>query len=194
MFITGGYWKGQTIFCNNSATHSTSPIRPTRTAHRQAIFNILYSLNYPLKNKNILDAYAGTGAMGFEALSRGALHCVFIDNSKEAIDLIHKTTQKLHIQDRVITYNTDLTKPWKLPFLTGLNATKIDVAFLDPPYTKNMVSHTLNLMLINNIFHTHSIVIVEESRKVKLTIPNEMTILTKRVKGSSVFNFLSFTK
>src|SRR3974390_1625098 len=113
--------------------------RPTSAKVRQAVFNILEhgALERGLEGSRVLDLFAGTGALGIEALSRGGAYCNFIDDSAESRALIHRNVEALGL--------TGACKIWRRD-ATGLgecSGTPFDLAFLDPPYRKNLVAPAL---------------------------------------------------
>jgi 16S rRNA (guanine966-N2)-methyltransferase len=101
--------------------------RPTTDFVRQAIFSIL---GETVENARVLDLYAGSGALGLEALSRGALSCTFIDDFRQAISVIHENLVKAHLD------GGHPVKAEVIPFLKRDSAT-YDLIFADPPYWKH---------------------------------------------------------
>lgn len=137
------------------AEFSVSAIRPTSDRVREAVFNILTSKIGTMHNLNVLDLYAGTGAMGLEALSRGAESATFIDQSKEAITLINKNaiTAKLSEQARIV--QSEIQR--------GIlnQTTQFDLIFMDPPYQKQDTPETLSLLASRDILKTGGVLCVE---------------------------------
>lgn len=131
MRIIGGRFRGARLH-----TPKGIDIRPTADRLRESIFNILGSR---LRSKRVLDLYAGTGAMGIEALSRGAIHAIFIDKNPRAIDLIRRNIAKVGVveQSTVIPWNI----AHNLQCLCGHEA--FDLVFIDPPYRKGFINRTL---------------------------------------------------
>jgi 16S rRNA (guanine966-N2)-methyltransferase len=111
-------------------------IRPTSDRVREAIFNIIA---VRVAGAEVLDLFAGTGALGLEALSRGAARVVFVDHHGEAIRLIEENVRLCGVQDRVMLVHRPI-----LPSLAGLAAQRpepgrFDLIFLDPPYGQDQV-------------------------------------------------------
>ncbi len=131
MRIIGGRFRGARLH-----TPKGIEIRPTADRLRESIFNILGSR---LHTKRVLDLYAGTGAMGIEALSRGATHAVFIDQHPMALDLIRRNITKVRAaeQTTIIPWNIERN----LQCLCGQEA--FDLIFMDPPYRKGLIHRTL---------------------------------------------------
>lgn len=117
MRIIAGLFKGRTLYGPKSEA------RPSSEILRGAIFNICQNI----EGLSLLDAFAGSGAVGFEALSRGASHVTFIDKDRQSLNAIHKNAAYLNVEDKVTILSGDTTKV--LPRL-GL----FDIIFLDPPY------------------------------------------------------------
>ena len=92
MRVIAGHYRGTRLY-----TPSGMAIRPTSDRLRESIFNII---GPQIRGKRVLDLFAGTGAMGIEALSRGAVHAVFIDNNPQALDLIHRNIKKVSPMNR----------------------------------------------------------------------------------------------
>jgi len=102
-------------------------IRPTSDRVKETLFNILSSrINF--KNLVVLDLFAGTGALGFEALSRGAERVVFVDNYRRALDVIKENAQILGCSDKILTVNNDAL------IFVEYSTEKFDLIFADPPY------------------------------------------------------------
>lgn len=128
MRIITGKYKSRKIF--SSAIYNKS-LRPTTDRARETLFNVLE--NYiDFEGKIVIDLFAGTGALGFEALSRDASLCDFVDVSNKSLELIRKTSQELNCEDRIRLYKKD-----SIVFLNNLNEFKYDIVFADPPYNFN---------------------------------------------------------
>lgn len=109
-------------------------LRPTSDRVRESIFNLLINGGYgnPLNGARVLDVFAGTGALGLEALSRGAAHATFLENGTVALGLLKRNIALMRAEIRTEILRRDATKP-------GLNpGAPFDVIFLDPPYGKGM--------------------------------------------------------
>lgn len=109
-------------------------LRPTSDRVRESIFNLLINGGYgnPLQGARVLDVFAGTGALGLEALSRGAAHATFLENGTVALGLLKRNIALMRAETRTEILRRDATKP-------GLNpGAPFDVIFLDPPYGKGM--------------------------------------------------------
>lgn len=109
-------------------------LRPTSDRVRESIFNLLINGGYgnPLAGAQVLDAFAGTGALGLEALSRGAAGVVFLENGPTALAIVRRNIALMRAEDRCEILRRDALKP-------GVNpGPAFDLVFLDPPYGKRM--------------------------------------------------------
>ena len=100
--------------------------RPTTDKVREAVFNALVSLG-AVEGARVLDLFAGTGAMGIEAVSRGASHCVFVENDRAALATLRANIEALGIAARSTVVQADATSP-------GISAHRADIVVADPPY------------------------------------------------------------
>lgn len=148
--ITGGYLKGQYL------RSDIKKVRPTSELVRLSIFNILEK---KIEGAVVLDLYAGSGALGIEALSRGAEKSVFIDKSFRVINVIKQNLDKTGLSDKSIV------KKLNLPEGIGmiLEHTPFDIIFLDPPYEKYLVVKTLTQISTFNLLADDGLVIAEHS-------------------------------
>jgi 16S rRNA (guanine966-N2)-methyltransferase len=154
MRITGGQAKGRIL-----ASPRGLKIRPTTDRVREAIFNIL---GQDLSGLKILDLFAGTGCLGLEALSRGALSALFIDNSRQAIKLIKKNLALCGYQTSGTVLRSDLRKgiPRKHPLIEGPS----DLVFLDPPYWNKLIPSLLDEISKKGVISFGSRVVAESSK------------------------------
>ena len=121
MRVVAGELRGRKI----SAPEGTTT-RPTTDMAREAIFNALTSLDV-IVEANVLDLFAGSGALGIEALSRGAKHCTFIERDRDALASLQDNIKKLGLTDRTTVIRADA-------MLTATNVSGIDLVMADPPY------------------------------------------------------------
>ncbi|MDL1967167.1 MAG: 16S rRNA (guanine(966)-N(2))-methyltransferase RsmD [Deltaproteobacteria bacterium] len=132
MRIIGGELKGKKLY-----TIPGTLIRPTADRLRESIFNILSCL---VKGTVVLDLFAGTGALGIEALSRGAEFAVFIDNNKKALSVVERNIQSCAVDNRFKIIRGNIVKNLNCIKSMGL---KFDLVFMDPPYNKGFIEPTL---------------------------------------------------
>ncbi len=126
--------------------------RPTLNRVKETIFNIL---SFDLRDTIFLDLFAGSGGIGLEAISRGAKECYFLDNSKDAINIITKNVNKAKFDDKSIIEKVD-----SLGFLNKTNKT-FDIIYIDPPYNKNLHNEALEIISKRNLLNEDGIVVVE---------------------------------
>jgi 16S rRNA (guanine966-N2)-methyltransferase len=131
--VIGGKLRGRKLSSLRGAA-----IRPTADRHREAIFNILAGR---IQDAVVLDLFAGTGALGIEALSRGARYAVFIDHHKDAISAIARNLKLCRFEDRSKIIQWDIAKNLNCIRMTDQ---KFDLIFMDPPYQKNLVGPALS--------------------------------------------------
>lgn len=105
---------------------TTEATRPTTDKVREAVFNSLRSME-AVEGARVLDLFAGTGAMGIEALSRGAAHCVFVETDRAALAVLRANLQQLGLEERSTVVSADAVK-------TAANQQGIDLLIADPPY------------------------------------------------------------
>jgi len=191
--ITGGFLKGRNIYCPPS---SALEIRPLRTRIRKALFDILGD---DLSGLRVLDLFAGTGALGIEALSRGAEFVLFADASKKSIELIKKNLERFSLLDKAmilqITLPQGLKKIKERTFLLGKGEEskketfQYDLVFITPPYRIGLGLKTLE-NLPTEILNPKALIVVEEESGVDL--PDEVAqfeLEDKRVYGETTLYF-----
>ncbi len=167
MRVTGGTVRGHNLIGPKSGWG----IRPTSDRVREALFSILVEAK--VQNKTVLDLYAGTGALGIEALSRGAGTAVFVDQSKQALTLIHSNLSNCFSQPRASLIQLNLSRSDcgrrlrnKLP-----PALLFDLVFLDPPYEKKLAEQSLQMVERNSLVQQGGLIIIEERKGVQLPEP-----------------------
>ncbi|MBR1969266.1 MAG: 16S rRNA (guanine(966)-N(2))-methyltransferase RsmD [Clostridia bacterium] len=149
--------------------------RPTLDRVKEAVFSMI--LPFIIDSK-VLDLFAGSGALGIESLSRGALSAVFVDSSADAIDCINSNVNSARFGSVSLVKKVD-----SISFLKE-NKECFDIIFLDPPYQKNMYTKSLEGILTNNALSNEGIVVVEyDNSLVELTIPDEFIILKEKKYG-----------
>jgi 16S rRNA (guanine966-N2)-methyltransferase len=160
--ITGGSARGRKL-----TTPKSDIIRPTCDRVREALFNIL---GQRIVGSRVLDLFAGTGAVGIEALSRGASFALFVDLSPEAGRLIEANLRACLPQPRAAFVSLNLaTTPHLHSLRTRMEpGARFDLVFMDPPYQKNLAQQALAMVDKADILGTGALVVVEEQRRVIL--------------------------
>ncbi len=160
MRITGGTARGHTLFSPKSSNRC---IRPTSDRTREALFNILAP---EISGSTVLDLYAGTGSLGIEALSRGAKLAVFVDQARQALELIHANLDHCFSSPRALLFQLNLTRSDTFKRLKNKLPPDLlfDIVFLDPPYEKTLAQKTLQMVEKAGIVQNQGLVIVEERK------------------------------
>jgi len=180
--IIGGALKGKKLY----SVRDTS-IRPTADRLRESIFNIL---SHRVLDAVVLDLFAGTGALGIEALSRGAESAVFVDNGKGALSVLRRNIdscmldQKANIVKWNIRQNLNCIKSKKQNY---------DLIFLDPPYDKNFIKPTLFNLEKSHSLKDDACIVVEHS--LFEPIPTDLfafDLLDQRKYGKTLVSFLNY--
>ena len=182
MRVIGGTLKGRKL-----ATIRGTIIRPTADRLREAIFNILADR---VEKAVVLDLFAGTGALGIEALSRGAQSAVFVDNSKSAIAILKKNIKYCAIQENATIIKWDILK--NLKFIKSFDPA-FDLVFLDPPYNKDCIKPVLNNLYRNGALEKGACLVIEHSdyEPVPKEIP-VFNITDERRYGRTLVSFLHY--
>jgi len=161
-------------------------IRPTADRVRESIFNILA---FQLSGQVVLDLFAGTGALGLEALSRGAAFAYFIDNHSEAIRMIRQNLQTCRFAQRSLAVQWDLGT--NLDCLKGC-APHPSLILMDPPYNRGFVRSTLESLGQSGVIGRNAEIVVEHSPQEP--IPDELrmfAVTDQRVYGKTLVSFLT---
>ena len=182
MRIIGGTLKGRKL-----ATIRGKIIRPTADRLREAIFNILADR---VENSVVLDLFAGTGALGIEAFSRGAQSVVFVDNSISAIAVLKKNISTCALEENATIIKWDISK--NLNCIQSINPA-FDLVFLDPPYNKDCLKPVLHSLSRNDALETGACLVIEHSdtEPVPLKIP-VFNIADQRRYGRTLISFLLY--
>jgi 16S rRNA (guanine966-N2)-methyltransferase len=168
--IIGGQYKRSKIEVSN-----VEGLRPTPDRLRETLFNWLGDIS----NTKCLDAFAGTGILGLECISRYATHVTFIENNKLAYLNLQKSISKLKLNLNIIeTPNYKVSNNSAIEYLDSLNTIdKFDVIFLDPPYQHNiLLRQSIEIIMRKSILKTNGIIYIEHCDK---EILNHIVILHK---------------
>lgn len=148
MRIVGGTYKSRVLL-----EFKGNAVRPTADKVRESLFNILQNRIY---GSDFLDLFSGTGAMGIEAVSRGAKSVTFNDKSRESIELIKKNLEKLGISDGVKVVNFDAES------LLSVSLDKFDIVYIDPPYKSDFGEKALKVA--SRVLNRNGIVVYENEK------------------------------
>lgn len=160
-------------------------LRPTTDKNREALFNILTSgkLGFEIIDAQVLDMCCGTGAVGFEALSRGAKKVTFVDLSREHLEVVKKNAALLGVENFCEILGADAKK-------LSQNNKQFDLVFVDPPYADDYLVIVKNLIEKGWICEKSLVVVESQTTKDKLNF-DELQLLESRVYGSTSFWFFS---
>jgi 16S rRNA (guanine966-N2)-methyltransferase len=185
MRIVAGRHRGRRLLAPPGET-----VRPTSDRAREALFNIVSHGKFagagvPFAQKAVLDAFAGTGALGLEALSRGAAGAVFIEQDREALAILRKNIEALGEGARARVVPGDATRP---PRATSACA----VVFLDPPYRSGFADPALAALAAAGWLAPDALAVVELAAREDFTLPAGFTLLEERVYGAARLVFLGY--
>lgn len=182
--ITGGKFRRKKIDV------PLDKVRPTSTIKREAIFSILESYAYKnsfelYRNKCFIDLFAGSGALGLEAISRGGSFTYFYEINNEVLKILSKNCKNICKKNEYKITCNDVTKIKKLKTELPLS-----VIFLDPPYNLNLFKSVLKKIINNNILEKNSIIVLETDKKNKIEFSNQIEIIKQKIYGKSKIIFL----
>ena len=181
MRIVGGKFRGKVL---------TSPeddsIRPTADRTRESVFNILASrLGASFDGLRVLDLFAGTGALGLEALSRGASHVTFVDTGADARGLIRDHIEAFGAGGVAKLLRRDATALGEAGTMGP-----VDLVFLDPPYGKGLAEQALVSLRNGGWLKPQTLVVVEESSEVPVLLPDGFVLDDRREYGAAAVHFI----
>lgn len=183
MRITGGTLRGRNLRAPDG--HGT---RPTSDRVREALFNILAHHEWgpadsdALEGALVLDAFGGTGALGIEAISRGAARAVFFEKDRKALRALHENVAFFGLQDRAAIIPSDVTRPPK----AHAPATLI---FLDPPYRKGLIAEALTALRANGWIAPDAVIVTETAKNEEAALPAGYELLLSRTYGDTSIGF-----
>lgn len=159
-------------------------LRPTTDRVRESVFNLIAHGGYgdPIREARVLDLFAGTGALGLEALSRGAAWACFVDNGAKALDLLRRNIAKLRVEEMSQIVARDAMA------LGPCTGAAFDLVFIDPPYGKHMGERAMAAALAGGWIAPGALVVWEES--VAPAPPPGLTPLDTRRYGDSMVTIL----
>jgi 16S rRNA (guanine966-N2)-methyltransferase len=162
MRIVGGRFSGRTL-----APPKSQAIRPTADRLRESLFNILaHSYGDPVRAARVLDLFAGTGALGLEAMSRGAAFALFIDDGAEARALIRGNVEGLGLGGTTRIFRRDATRLGPVHPVEPFT-----LAFLDPPYRQGLAERSLASLRDGGWLAAGALVVVEEAAAASFPVP-----------------------
>lgn len=178
MRIVAGIYGGRRLHVSKGRD-----IRPTSDKVRGAIFNTLGGY-IDFQGAQVLDAFCGTGALGLEALSRGAEHCTFIDKARTSLDLAKGNAADLGAEGASTFKIGDASKV----SLSGAYS----LVFLDPPYAKGLVQQALDNL--RPVMADEAICVVESEKALDLGIDQDFELLKEKIYGDTKVLYLRYMK
>src|SRR2546423_3456173 len=162
MRIVGGRLRGRAL-----AAPKSQAIRPTADRLRESLFNILiHAYGDPITGARVLDLFAGTGALGMEALSRGAAFALFVDDGAEARALLRQNVEALGLAAIARIFRRDATK------LGAAHPVEpFSLVFLDPPYRQGLAEKALASALAGGWLTPDALIVVEEAAAAEFKAP-----------------------
>ncbi|HLZ03294.1 MAG TPA: 16S rRNA (guanine(966)-N(2))-methyltransferase RsmD [Bradyrhizobium sp.] len=181
MRVVGGELKGRTI-----AAPASNEIRPTADRLRESVFNILvHAYDDPFHDARVLDLFAGTGALGIEAISRGAVFALFVDNGAEARALLRNNVEALALGGVTKVYRRDATNLGPAHPMEPFS-----LVFLDPPYGQGLAEKALVSLRDGGWLKANALLVVEEAKAAAFAAPDGFEELERRTYDDTEFVFL----
>lgn len=181
MRIIAGAFKGRRL-ASVGKGDAGAHLRPTSDRVRESLFNVLSHMNV-LDGAVVLDLFAGTGALGLEALSRGAVRAIFVENGRTAHNLIRENVQMTGTRDRTNLIARDATR-------LGASEMPASLVFLDPPYGKGMGERALSAALDGGWLADEALIVWEEAGPVDP--PPGFSVEDRRKYGGTHITFMRF--
>ncbi|HEY4115555.1 MAG TPA: 16S rRNA (guanine(966)-N(2))-methyltransferase RsmD [Rhizomicrobium sp.] len=186
MRVTGGSLGGRAL-----VAPADDRVRPTADKVRQAIFNVLahndFGTGFSLDGARVADLFAGTGAMGIEAISRGSAFCLFVDDSAESRALLRRNVEALSLTGATKIWRRDATKLGPMPAGSG---GPFNLVFLDPPYRKGLIAPALDSLATGGWLAPKAVVVAEMAEEESLPSPPSFVALDERTYGDTRVVFL----
>jgi len=178
--IVGGRFRGRPL-----RTPSATATRPTSDRLRETLFDVLaHRYGDPVSGARVIDLFAGTGALGLEALSRGAAHALFVEDGAEARALIRDNVEALGVAGLCRIFRRDATK------LGDVAAAPFDLAFLDPPYGQALGEAALGALRDGDWLAPGALCVLEEAAASPIVPPAGFALVERRESGGTQLLFL----
>jgi 16S rRNA (guanine966-N2)-methyltransferase len=185
MRVTGGKWRGRAL-----VTPADRQTRPTTDKARIALFNSLLSLIGSFEDRAVLDCFAGSGALSFEALSRGASHAVLVDVHNAAIRAIRSNIDSFECRDQATAIKGNILKL----NLRNLDKTGFDLVFIDPPYRfeSQEVYELLGNLEAQDKLCKDTIIVYEHGSDQRIDTPPGFAQIKEKEYGSTHITYLRY--
>ncbi len=181
MRIVGGRWRGLSLAAVGKGDEAAR-LRPTADRVRESIFNILASMGRLPEGAHVLDLFAGTGALGLEALSRGAASATFVERGRAAMTLLRANIERTGAEAKILS--ADATR---LPRNRG---ERCGMVFLDPPYGRGLGECAMESAVSGDWLADDALLVWEEGSA--LDAPAGFRQIDRRTWGASTITFLEF--
>jgi len=179
--IIGGKWKGKKIYFNLN-----DDLRPTPDRAKETLFNWL---GQDLNEMHCLDLFSGTGALGLEALSRGAKKVTFVEKNKDYLQKIKKVYLEISEKRDCDFFCTDCLE-W---VQNNSSKVKYDLIFIDPPFNKNLIDNLLSNILRRELLSESGKIYFEFEKKLDLKIPESLDLKKKKSLGGKSYVLAEIT-
>ncbi len=181
MRIVAGKFRGRAL-----AAPADQRVRPTSDRVRESLFNILAHgcEGFAIEGANVIDLFAGTGALGLEALSRGARACLFVEEDAEARGLIRQNIEALQLTGQTRIYRRDATD-----LGPAGNREPFTLAFLDPPYGKGLGEKALASALAGGWLAPGALIVLEDRADIGIAWPEGCREIEERTWGDTAVHF-----
>jgi 16S rRNA (guanine966-N2)-methyltransferase len=177
MRVVGGKFRGRAL-----ASPDHEGLRPTADRVREAVFNILLHgiADFEIEGARVIDLFAGTGALGIEALSRGAAYCLFVEEAVEARALIRTNVEAMGLTGVTRIFRRDATD-----LGAAGNIEPFALAFLDPPYSKGLGEAALVSLQEGGWLAPGAVVVLEERESTSVGLPSGFAEIDRRSYGEA---------
>lgn len=162
-------------------------LRPTSDRVREAIFDILQDR---VKGKKVLDLFAGTGALGIEALSRGAEKAIFVECNPHILRALRRNITECHLEKKSEVLPCDVGKGLRI---LASRREEFDLIFIDPPYAHGLIKETLQGLSQHALVAPQGLIIAEHSLKEDLSAPIPWELVDRRQYGTTSISFWRFS-
>ena len=185
MRIVAGKFRGRAL-----AAPDDKSIRPTSDRVRESVFNILVHgvADFDLAGARVIDLFAGAGALGLEAMSRGASYCLFVEEDAAARALIRRNVEAFDLTGETRIFRRDATD-----LGPAGNAGPFDLAFLDPPYGKALGEKALASLVEGGWLKSGAVIVLEERVGQSVTLPPSVFEFDRRAWGETEARFARYT-
>ncbi|PWL17460.1 16S rRNA (guanine(966)-N(2))-methyltransferase RsmD [Falsochrobactrum shanghaiense] len=181
MRIVGGKFRGRAL-----VTPATSAIRPTTDRTRESLFNILaHSFPHKVEGARVLDLFAGTGALGLEALSRGARYAIFVEESAEGRGILRQNVEAFALQGHSKILRRDACRLGEAGTIEPF-----DLVFADPPYGRLMGEKAFISALEGGWLNPDALLVLEEDMQASLALDERFVVLEERNYGGTIIRFI----